>query len=57
MVKFILANFADMSFYTPESYDNENIIMLSWYKGEDTAPTFLYFLDGLKEVKFWLWKS
>lgn len=52
MVKWILSNFADFEFYTPESYDNENIIILSYYKGEDHAPTFVYFMDGLKECKF-----
>ena len=37
--------------YTPESYDMENTIILSYYKGEDATPTFVYFTDGLKPVK------
>ena len=51
MVKFINANFNEFTFYTPESYDTENSIILSYYKGEDLAPTFLYFMDGLIEKK------
>lgn len=52
MVKWILSNFADFEFYCPESYENENLIIISYYKGEDSAPTFVYFMDGLKECKF-----
>ncbi|EGR30765.1 translationally controlled tumor protein, putative [Ichthyophthirius multifiliis] len=48
MVKWILGNFDEFSFYTPESYDTENTIILSYYKGEDATPTFVYFIDGLK---------
>lgn len=51
MVKFINSNFGEFTFYTPESYDTENSIILSYYKGEDEAPTFLYFMDGLIEKK------
>jgi len=51
MVKFITANYADFTFYTPESYDTENSIILSYYKGEDASPTFLYFMDGLIDKK------
>ena len=52
MVKFILSKFDEFTFYCPESYDMDNIIILSYYKGEDVSPTFLYFMDGLKECKF-----
>jgi NAD(P)H-flavin reductase len=52
MVKFIVSNFDEFSFYTPESYDMDNSIILSYFKeGEDT-PTFLYFMDGLKAIAF-----
>ena len=40
-------------FYTPKSFDTDNHIMLSYYEGEDLAPTFLYVMDGLKSVKMW----
>jgi hypothetical protein len=32
----------------------DNHIVLSYWKNEetDTAPTFIYFMDGLKETKF-----
>lgn len=53
MVKFILSRFNDFTFYTASDYDNENIIILSYYKQDsDPAPTFLYFMDGLKRTKF-----
>lgn len=52
MVKWILTNFDDLTFYCPESYENENLIIISYYKGSDHAPTFLYFMDGLKAEKF-----
>jgi hypothetical protein len=51
MVKWILSTFDEFSFYTPESYENENIIILSYYKPEALAPTFVYFMDGLKGQK------
>ncbi|KAL4512583.1 hypothetical protein ABPG72_020420 [Tetrahymena utriculariae] len=48
MVKWILENFDEFTFYTPESYDTENSIILSYYNGEEATPTFVYFIDGLK---------
>jgi hypothetical protein len=51
MVKWILSTFDEFSFYTPESYDNENIIILSYYKPDALAPTFIYFMDGLRGEK------
>ena len=48
---YVKNNFDDFTFYTPQSYDNENIIILSIYKGEDTEPTFLYMMDGLRFEK------
>ena len=44
-------NFDDMTFYTPKNFDVENLIIMSIYKGEETEPTFLYMMDGLKGVK------
>eukprot|EP01017_Pseudomicrothorax_dubius_P032570 TRINITY_DN4276_c0_g1_i1.p1 TRINITY_DN4276_c0_g1~~TRINITY_DN4276_c0_g1_i1.p1 ORF type:complete len:191 (+),score=68.93 TRINITY_DN4276_c0_g1_i1:128-700(+) len=53
MVKWIVANFDKFSFYAPESYDQENIIILSYKKEEDhDTPTFLYFADALKMEKY-----
>lgn len=47
LAKFIISTFKEFTFYTPESYDIEHSIILSYYKGEDETPTFLYFMDGL----------
>ncbi len=45
---WIKENFGDFTFYTPSDYDTDNIIMMSYYEGEDASPTFLYVMDGLK---------
>jgi len=52
MFKWILATFDEFSFYTPESYETENLIILSYFKKDAGAPTFLYFMDGLKGYEF-----
>lgn len=45
-------NFDELSFYTGQQYDMENLIVISYYKNhEDEAPTFLYLMDGLKSYK------
>lgn len=45
-------NFAELTFYTGQLYDMENLIVFSYYKNpEDDAPTFLYVMDGLKSYK------
>ena len=51
MVKDILSNFDEYSFYTPESYDTENSLIMAYYKEEALTPTFRYFMDGLREEK------
>lgn len=46
------ANFDELTFYTGQQYDMENLIVISYYKNEeDEAPTFLYLMDGLKSYK------
>lgn len=44
----------ELKFYTAKDFDSTNIVILSYYDGEDEAPTFLYTMDGLKEEKVWL---
>lgn len=52
-VKFVLSKFDEFTFYTPESYDTENSIILSYYKNEeDETPHFLILVDGLKGIKY-----
>ncbi|KAM3134539.1 hypothetical protein pb186bvf_013353 [Paramecium bursaria] len=50
-IKWVLSKFDDFQFYCPENYDMENHIILAYYKEGNEAPTFIYLLDGLKEVK------
>lgn len=52
MATWIMNNFNDFTFYTPKDYDSDNIIILSYIKGEDLTPTFVYFMDGLKGEKY-----
>lgn len=52
-VKAVLGRFDDYEFWTGVSYDQEALIVLSYYKNEsDLTPTFVYFKDGLREVKY-----
>ena len=48
---FLKDNFDDLTIYTPKDYDTDNILIYSYYQGEDLAPTFIYILDGLKSIK------
>jgi len=49
MVKWIIENFKEFSFYMGEKCDTEATIVLSYYKSlDDDSPTFVYFMDGLK---------
>ena len=54
-VNFIVKNeeieFTDFEVYTGASFDDEAQYFVSYYDGEDEAPTFLYFLDGCIDQK------
>ena len=54
-IKFVVGKFKDFEFFTPDDFDMENGLIMSYWEDEenDTAPTFAYFADGLKECKFW----
>lgn len=45
---WVKQHFDDITFYTPSDYDSDNIVIMSYYDGADTVPTFLYVMDGLK---------
>ena len=50
-VKELLGRFSELQFFTGESMDLEGSMAYAYYKEGATDPTFLYFKDGLKEVK------
>ena len=54
MVAWILKNFDEFQFFLGESNEMENaMIVLAYYKnGEDPAPTFVYFADGVRGQTF-----
>jgi hypothetical protein len=50
-VKFLLSKLSDLQFFLGESMNLEGAIVYAYYKEGASDPTFLYFKDGLKEVK------
>ncbi|KLO15683.1 hypothetical protein SCHPADRAFT_251617 [Schizopora paradoxa] len=49
--KKIVANFKDFEFYTGENMNPEGMVILLNYRKEDDTPYFIFWKDGLKEVK------
>ena len=53
MVTWVLKKFDDFQFFMGEKCDTEAGLVLAYYKNdEDLAPTFVYFMDGLKARVF-----
>jgi len=53
MVKWVLGNFKEFQFFMGEKCDPETHLALAYYKNpDDEAPTFVYFMDGLKAKVF-----
>eukprot|EP00921_Rhytidocystis_pertsovi_P024840 GHVQ01040010.1.p1 GENE.GHVQ01040010.1~~GHVQ01040010.1.p1 ORF type:complete len:178 (-),score=23.44 GHVQ01040010.1:37-570(-) len=52
LVKKILSEFDEYSFYMGESMDAEAGLVISHYVGEEFAPRFIYMIDGLREEKY-----
>ena len=52
MVKFVMEKFDEMQIFTGESFDTEAGLAFSYTKDGETEPTFLFFVDGMKEEKF-----
>ena len=50
-VKELLGRFSELQFFTGESMDLEGSMAYAYYKEGSSEPTFLFFKDGLKEVK------
>lgn len=53
LVKFVVSKYDEMQIFAGPKYDMEAGLCVAWQKNqEDEGPTFLYFLDGLREEKF-----
>ena len=53
LIKFIVNRYDEMQIFAYKKYDMEAGLCVAWQKEqEDEGPTFLYFLDGLREEKF-----
>ena len=48
----ILKNFDEYRFYTGERMDPDGMVVLSGYNEDQITPYFIFFKDGLEEVKF-----
>jgi hypothetical protein len=51
-VKELLGRFSELQFFTGESMDLEGSMVYAYYKEGSSEPTFLFFKDGLKEVRW-----
>ncbi|KDE05825.1 translationally-controlled tumor protein [Microbotryum lychnidis-dioicae p1A1 Lamole] len=51
LAKKVLGNFKDYEFYTGESMNPDGMIALLNYREDGTTPYFIFWKDGLKEVK------
>jgi len=49
--KKVVANFKDFEFYTGETMDPEGMVILVNYREDGITPYFIFWKDGLKEVK------
>ena len=55
LIKFIVENFDNCSFYTPDLEDDECMIVAALWPenaAEHEGPTFIYFADGVREEKY-----
>lgn len=53
LVKFIVSKFDEIQIWSGETNDYEAGFTYCYYKEQtDAGPTFLYFLDGMKEEKY-----
>jgi len=50
-VKFLLPKVKDFQYFVGEGMHDDGALVLAHYKDGATNPTFLYFADGLKEIK------
>lgn len=53
MIKFIVSKYDEMQIFMGESGDPEAGLCFAYNKDDEMDPTFLYFLDGMKEEKYW----
>ena len=52
LIKFIVNRYDEMQIFMGQSGDPEAGLCFAYNKDDEVDPTFLYFLDGMKEEKF-----
>jgi len=50
-VKFLLSKLSNFQFFVDENMKDDSSTIFAYYKEGKTDPTFLYFVDVLKEVE------
>lgn len=54
-VKDIVSKFDEVQIFVGKEFNTEGGYAYCYYVNqEDTGPTFFYFVDGMKEEKFWI---
>jgi len=53
MIKFIVSKFDEMQIFCGQGFDTEAGLGFSYTKDGEVEPVFLFFVDGMKEEKFW----
>lgn len=52
LIKFLVSKFDELTFYLGSSDNSEGMVIVSLLLGEDEAPTFIYWADGLSKVVY-----
>jgi len=52
VAKEILTKFDDYRFYLGENMNIDGLVILEFYKEDGLTPYFMYFKDGLNEIKY-----
>ena len=51
-VKFIMSKIDEMQFFCGQKYDMEGSVCFCYNKDGEAEPTFIFFVDGMKQEKF-----
>ena len=52
MIKFIVGKFDEMQIFSGSSFSTEASLAFAYTKDGEIDPTFLFFVDAMKEEKF-----
>lgn len=52
LIKFVMGKFDEMQIFLGENMDTEGALCFAYTIDGETDPTFLFFVDGLRQEKF-----